>query len=897
MKTPVSNPVPAWHRLSIRQTCAKLDSSPEGLSASQAEHRLAIYGYNEIDAGQGVSVVALLLNQFRSVLIFILLLAIGFSVYVGHAVEASVISVIVLLAVVLGFVQEYRAEKAMEALQKMAAPTASVRRNGAWVEMPAHRLVPGDVVRVVAGNRVPADLRLIESIRLRANEAPLTGESLPVEKQADSLVDEYAAIAERHTMLYAGTTLAGGRGLGIVIATGMNTEFGRIVSLLQTTSRHDTPLQKALNKVGNSLALLAVLIVVVIVALGLQRGEPLHEMVLFGIALAVAVVPEALPAVVTISLAIGANRMIRRNALIRQLPAVETLGCTSVICSDKTGTLTRDEMTVRTLWVAGSTITLTGVGYEPFGRVLADGSEQPVTPALAALLGAAALANDAALVRQKPGVWTIQGDPTEAALLVAALKAGLRKPALDARFPRIGEIPFESENRCMTTLHSDAKGGNLALTKGALEVVLSMCDRWLTPTGEASLDEAARAGIMAAAAHMATQALRVLAVAARVGAEMDSARSGLCLLGLAGMIDPPRPESRAAIDTCRQAGIQVVMITGDHPLTASAVARELGILDDGRVVTGSELDAMDDTTLFDAAPGIEVYARVSPDHKLRVVAALQAAGQVVAMTGDGVNDAPALRQADIGIAMGLSGTDVSREAAAMTLTDDNFASIVAAVEEGRGIFSNIRKYLMYLLSSNVGEIGLMAGAVAMGWPMPLSAVQILYVNLATDGLPALALAVDPPDEGLMRQSPRDPRRGIFTPAVVFLMMIGGVWSALVNLAMFRYALLEQRPLAEAMTMSFATLVAIELIKAYNFRSDFRSVFYRPFKNRWLNLAIVWELALLLALLTLPWLTALFGLAALSSRDALRILLAAASIIPVLELTKWAIRQWHWHAER
>jgi Ca2+-transporting ATPase len=886
--SPESKPI--WHLLTIDQVFEFLQSSAKGLNADEADRRLAHYGFNEIERGRRVSGLRLFLSQFKSVLILILLAGVGFSAYVGHTIEALVISIIVLLAVLLGFVQEYRAERAMEALQKMAAPMACALRNGVYTELPAHHLVPGDLVRLQTGNRVPADLRLIEAVNLQLNEAPLTGESAPVAKQAEVLADPRLELGDRLNMAYAGTAVTYGRGRGIVVATGMETEFGRIVKLLRSAAQQTTPLQKSLNKVGNVLAVVALLIVATIVSLGIWRGEPFEDMLLFGIALAVAVVPEALPAVVTISLAIGARRMAGRNALIRRLPAVETLGCTSIICSDKTGTLTKDQMTVRKLWVAGELLSVTGAGYEPVGRLIQQGKEAPLTSALAELLRAVALANDASLVRTERGKWEVRGDPTEGALLVVAAKAGIHRAELDAQFPRIEEIPFTSESKRMTTVHLTPEGGRIAYTKGALEALLDACECWLAPEGEAELSGEMRAKLQAEAESLAAQALRVLAVARSRGGEAPAQREAPCFLGLVGMIDPPRPESRQAIATCEKAGIRVTMITGDHPLTARAVARELGILKQGRVVTGAELEAMDDAAFEKIVLGVEVYARVSPEHKLRVVSALQKQGQVVAMTGDGVNDAPALRQADIGVAMGITGTDVAKEAAAMMLTDDNFASIVAAVEEGRGIFSNIKKYLMYLLSSNIGEIGLMTGATVAGLPLPLSAVQILYINLATDGLPALALAVDPLDKALMRQRPRDPRRGIFTLPVVFLMLVGGLWSAGVNLGMFVWALAEGRPLATAMTLNFATLAVIEFFKAYNFRSDRHSILHRTFANRWLNLAILWETALLAAIVYVPWLQTLFGTVTLAPEDWLRIVGAAATITPVLELAKWMVRR-------
>jgi Ca2+-transporting ATPase len=507
------------------------------------------------------------------------------------------------------------------------------------------------------------------------------------------------------------------------------------------------------------------------------------------------------------------------------------------------------------------------------------------------LLQAAVLASDARVEQKNgAGTWEVKGDPTEGALVVAAAKAGLNKPQLDAQFSRISEIPFTAETKRMTTLH-ETPGGVVAYAKGAPEVILQSCASRLTDSGVEPLDETRRAEVLERAREMAAEALRVLAVAYKPQATLGDAEKEMTLLGLAGMIDPPRPEAKSAVHKCEEAGIKVIMITGDHPLTAKAVAEELGISKHGRVVTGAELEAMDEAQLDREVDSIEVCARVSPAHKLRVVTALQNRGQVVAMTGDGVNDAPALKKADIGIAMGITGTDVSKEASAMTLTDDNFASIVAAVEEGRGIFSNIKKYLMYLLSSNIGEIGLMAGATLAGLPLPLSAVQILYVNLATDGLPALALAVDPPERGLMQRPPRDTHKGVFTRPVVLLMLAGGVWSAIVNLGLFVWALNSGRPLAEAMTMTFVSLVLIQFFKAYNFRSDRQSVLHEPFANKWLNLAIVWELVMLALILYVPLLERTFGTVALPWWDWVIIVAAALTVSPVLELTKWIERRW------
>jgi Ca2+-transporting ATPase len=880
---------PLWHTLASAQVADALETTSQGLTGAEAARRLADHGPNELQAARRVSPWVILAEQFKNVLIVILLVATGLSFFMGHGVEAIAIAVIVLFAVVLGFVQEYRSERAIEALRKMAAPTAAVLRDGTEMETRARDLVPGDLVLLKAGDRIPADLRLLESVNLKAEEAALTGESLPVEKTAAPLANPDLPLGDRRNMAYAGTAAVYGRGRGVVVATGMKTEFGKIAGMLQTVETGKTPLQQNLDKVGHWLARAAFVVVALIVLLGLLRGQPFLEMLIFGIALAVAVVPEALPAVVTISLAIGVQRMVKRNALVRRLPAVETLGSTTVICSDKTGTLTKDEMTARRVFVDGETIEITGSGYEPHGQFIQREQPQEAPPVLKAFLRAGALASDARIVGGDGAPWDVQGDPTEGALVVAAAKAGLNKAELERSFPRIGEIPFTSESKRMTTLHQ-AEGGTFACAKGAPEVILGSCTRVLTHAGEAALESGARHAILLAAQAMAAQALRVIAVASKQETTLATAESGMTFLGLVGMIDPPRPEAKAAIQTCNQAGIRPVMITGDHPVTAQAIAGELGLLRGGRVVTGAELEAMSDADLAREVEAIDVYARVSPAHKLRVVAALQARGHVVAMTGDGVNDAPALKKADIGIAMGITGTDVTKEAAAMTLTDDNFASIVAAVEEGRGIFENIKKYLMYLLSSNIGEIGLMTGATLAGMPLPLTAAQLLYVNLATDGLPALALAVDPPERDLMRRRPRNQRAGIFTRPVVTLMLAGGLWSTLANLGIFTWALQSGRSLEQAMTMTFVSLVLIQFVKAYNFRSDRRSVFHRPFANRWLNVAILWELAILGLIVYLPFLHEPFGTYSLPWIDWVIVGSVALTVSPILEATKWMVRR-------
>ncbi|HSN82401.1 MAG TPA: cation-translocating P-type ATPase [Polyangiales bacterium] len=882
---------PVWHTLAVDAVMSQLGSGPEGLSREEVERRLARYGPNQLEAAHRISPWSILLGQFKNVLIVILLIAIAISVFVGHELEAIAIAVIVLFAVLLGFIQEFRAERAIDALRRMAAPTVTVIRNGQEVEIPASELVPGDLMLLHAGDKVAADARLIESVNLKVDEAALTGESVAVEKKTPPLDDEELAVGDRNNMVFGGTIATYGRGRAVVVETGMDTQFGQIAKMLQSVEAGRTPLQKNLDKVGRALALAALVVVAAIVAAGLVRGQPWVEMLIFGIALAVAVVPEALPAVVTISLAIGVQRMAKRNALVRRLPAVETLGSTSVICSDKTGTLTKDEMTARKLYTSERTLAVSGIGYVPEGDFSVDGSSVELEPMETELLLAAALVSDAHLAHDETdGAWHVKGDPTEGALIVAAAKAGLHKREIDEQFPRVGEIPFTSEAKRMTTLHA-VDGGRVAYAKGAPETILASCSRMLTVEGTVPLQDAERTAILERVRRMAGEALRVLAVARKPDATIEDAERDMTFLGLVGMIDPPRPEAKAAVEKCAQAGIRVVMITGDHPLTAQAVARELGLFKTGRGVTGAELEDMSDEALEREVETIEVYSRVSPEHKLRVVTALQQQRHIAAMTGDGVNDAPALKKADIGIAMGITGTDVSKEAAAMTLTDDNFASIVAAVEEGRGIFENIKKYLMYLLSSNIGEIGLMAGATLAGWPLPLTAVQILYVNLFTDGLPALALAVDPPEDDLMERPPRDANTGIFTRPVVVLMCLGGLWSTIVNLAVFHWAMEKDGYTIEhAMTLTFVSLVLIQFLKAYNFRSDRVSVWHRPFANKWLNLAILGEIAVLIFIVQFEPLHEAFGTFTLTQQDWLIVIGAALTIMPVLEIAKWLERR-------
>ncbi len=852
-----------------------------GLTEGEAVARLAIHGPNELPTSGRPSALSVFVAQLKNVLSLILLLAIVLSLALGHGVEAVSIGTIFLFSILLGFVQELRAEKALDALRRMSAPHATVVRDGAARRIPARELVPGDVIRLEAGDLVPADARLLEAVDLQTDEAPLTGESVPVTKQADGVAAPEAGVGDRHGMVHHATAVTYGRARAVVVGTGAGTEVGRIGSLLASVEADKTPLETELDRVGGALGRGAFFVVLLVVGMGLLRGRPVIEMVIFGIALAVAVVPEALPAVVTISLAIGAQRMARRHALVRRLPAVETLGSTTVICTDKTGTLTTGAMAVREVYAGGAT-------FDPGGTGSAAGAgagRTPPDPRLLAFLRAGAVSTDAELLDPDgDGRRRVRGDPTEGALLLAAAGFGLEKADLEAAAPRSDEIPFSSERKRMTTLHEMASS-RVSYSKGALEVVLPDCVRWRTERGDEPLGPRDREAILEAARGMGERAMRVLAVAERCDVTIECAEEGMTFLGIAGMIDPPRAEAKAAVATCHRAGIRPIMITGDHPTTAAAIARELGLGGEGEAVTGVALERMSDDALAEVLPKTSVFARVSPAHKLRIVSALKRRGEVVAMTGDGVNDAPALKRADIGIAMGINGTDVAKEAATMTLTDDDFASIVAAVEEGRAIYDNVKKYLMYLLSSNTGEVLLMAAAMLFGLPLPLSAVQLLYVNLLTDGLPALALAVDPHADDLMTRRPHRPGQSIFSRPVVALMLVGGLWSATVNVALFGWALSSGHTTSEAMTMTFVSLVAIQFFKAYAFRSERRSVFVRPLENRWLNRSVLGELLLLVVLLYVPVFQGPFGVFPLTLVDWVVVAGVALTIVPVLEGVK------------
>ncbi len=882
-----------------------LGTGPEGLSDAEAAARLEEYGPNELAPGRPLSPALIFLRQFTNLLILILLAATAISYFLGERLDAAVILVIVLACAVLGFVQEYRAEQAAAALASLAAPSATVLREGQELTIPAREVVPGDILLLAAGDRIAADGRLLVAVNLQVDEALLTGESLPVNKSPQAVPPE-APPGERHCMVFGGTAVTYGRGQAVVVATGMHTEFGRIARLLQEVRQERTPLEQRMATIGRVLAAVCLSVAAAAVLLGILKGEDAWKMLLWGISLAVAAVPEALPAVVTGALAIGTTRMARRHAIVRRLPAVETMGCTTVICTDKTGTLTRNEMTVRRLFLDSLEVEVTGVGYEPRGEFRTEefGYLTPAYPPLAMAGRIALLCNDAALVEEQ-GNWQVRGDPTEGALLVLGQKIGLDRRRLLQECPRVAEIPFSSERKRMSTIH-ETPGGLVMYLKGAPESLLPWCDKLLTAQGEQPLAEVGRQVIAARAADMAGQALRVLGLAYRRLPSLPqltprAEETDLTWVGLAGMIDPPRPEAKAAVRRCHRAGIRVLMVTGDHPETALAVGRELGLLRPGRegILTGRELGGLSDAELAAKLTETAVFARVSPEHKLRLVDLLKAQGEVVAMTGDGVNDAPALKRADIGVAMGITGTEVTKETAAMILADDNFATLVAAVEEGRAIFDNIKKYLIYLLSCNFGEILVLTGAFFLGLPLPLLALQILWVNLTTDGLPALALGVDPKGPDLMRRPPRPPGEGVFTRNVNLLLTIISLYLTAVLIPLFAYYCLAdpnrlgnpQEVLIQAQTMVFTTLVLAELVNAFNCRSDHLSLFrVGLLANRHLVAAVGVSLVMMVAVIQWPPLARLFHVRPLDAGDWLIAAALALGLIPVVEAAKWGLRR-------
>ncbi len=911
-----------WYKRKVADVAQELATDPTlGLAPAEVERRLAHDGPNELVERGLKSPWRILWEQLTATMVVILIIAAVISAALGDANDALAILIIVVLNALLGFNQEYRAEKAMAALKRLAVPAVKVRRGGHVQELSARELVPGDVVLLETGNLVPADCRLLESANLRTQEAALTGESQPVEKTVAELAGPDLPLGDRHNMVYMGTVVTYGRGQALVTETGMKTELGAIATMIQSVGQEQTPLQRRLDQLGRKLALAAVGIVVVVFLLGVLRGEDLKLMFMTAMSMAVAAVPEGLPAVVTITLALGAQRMLNRRALIRKLPAVEALGSTTVICSDKTGTLTENRMTVTVLDVAGHQLDLVE-HFDHHMPTLENGrAPLPILqdqPALAFLLAGSALCNDAVLEQEEGNAqpaYHAVGDPTEGALVVAAARFGLWKTTLDQTLPRVAEAPFDAERKRMTTVHqvqtpvSTTNGtaqpfavitqqvnGSpfVAFTKGAVDQLLGLATQvWNAGTVEV-LDEAWRQRILATNDQLAQKGMRVLGLAFRPLATMpadgiETLEQELTFVGMIGMVDPPRPEVKDAVATCKNAGIRPVMITGDHPLTARQIAHELGIANGSRVLTGQEIDKLPAPALATVIDEVSVYARVSPEHKLRLVSVLQEKGHIVAMTGDGVNDAPALRKAEIGVAMGITGTDVSKEAADMVLLDDNFTTIVAAVEEGRVIYDNIRKFIKYTMTSNSGEIWVMLLAPFLGMPLPLLPLQILWINLVTDGLPGLALGVEPGERNLMRRPPYHPDENIFGRGMGRHIIVIGLLMGLVSLALGYWYWLGDS--AHWQTIVFTTLTLSQMGHALAIRSGRDSLFtIGLLSNKALLASVLLTFVLQLAVIYLPFLQGFFQTTALPLPELLVSLALSTVVFWGVEIEKWLTRR-------
>jgi Ca2+-transporting ATPase len=915
----------------------ELSVSREGLSSQEASERLGKYGYNEIKKVKRRTALHMFLDEFKDIFILLLIAATIFSAIIGYwemmhggefmeaYADTITISAIVVLCAVTGFVQEYRAEKAIEALKKLAAPKARVIRDGKEAIIPAREVVPGDMLALEEGDHVPADARLIEVVELKANEAVLTGESTPVDKEL-TILKEDAPISERRNMVFSATHIVYGRGKAVVTATGMNTEFGKIAEMVQTAEEEETPLQKKLDRFASKIAKVVIAVCVLIFAL--EAFEVVMQMhfdpegfiqaFMSSIALAISAVPEGLPAIVTIALALGAREFAKRNAIVRRLSSAESLGAVTVICSDKTGTITKGEMTVRQIYADGKLAEVTGVGYEPKGEFRQGGDAIKPEGSLELLLRIGALCNNASLRKNdQNNAWEIFGDPTEGALIVAAAKAGLEKEVLEKSYPRIGEIPFTSERKRMTTIHKTPEGEIHAYMKGAPEFVLERCSHILEDGKEKKLTEDKRKKILEINEKLAGNALRVLAMAYKklptsvAKYDDETVENGMVFIGLEGMIDPPREEAIEANKLCQKAGIKTVMITGDHKLTAIAVAKDVGIFKEGdMVLTSVEMDKLSDKEFEEIVEKVSVYARVSPEHKLKIVNALKKKGHIVAMTGDGVNDAPAVKAADIGVAMGISGTDVTREASDLVLTDDNFATIVKAVEQGRVIYDNIRKYARFLLACNFDELLVIGTFAILGgifgtelFPLPLLPAMILWINLVTDGAPAVALATDPPDVDVMERLPRKPEEGIMHGMGAFI-IASFILQATGTLLVFcleyyvwpAHGFGTPETYREATTTAFVQAAMFELFVVWNCRSEKRSVWKmgkKAFKNKFFVIADLASIALTLGITYIPITQQLFHLTALSITD-LAYVIGVASwglfIFPELLMGK---KIWKW----
>ncbi len=879
------------HHKSIEDVFKELKTDKNGLAEKEAEARLQKYGLNEIQQLKKISPVKIFLNQFNNIVIYILIFALAVSIFLNETIDAIVIGAIVIVNAIIGFIQEYRAEKAIEALKKLASLKATVIREEKEKEIDAKLLVPGDIVKLETGDKIPADCRLIEVTELQTQEATLTGESTPIKKEL-LVLDEKTPLADRLNMAFSGTIITNGKAHAVVTATGMQTEIGKIAVLIEEIEPELTPLQKKLNTLGKKLGIVVIMISIIVFLAQLFKNPVLlgylasfefleflkgsREIFLTAIALAVAAIPEGLPVVVTVGLAIGIKRMVKRNALNRHLPSVETLGSTTVICTDKTGTLTKNEMTVTKIYANGKIIDVTGSGYGTKGEFLSNNKK--VNPdELKLLLQIGALNNDASFDKEN-----VIGDPTEAALLVSAAKSGLNFEQLRKRYAREDEIPFTSERKIMTTMHDI--NGSVAYIKGAPEVVLKLCNSIYVNGKARELTENERKRVLQTNSDFAGDALRVLGFAFKAVTDKSRMEKNLTFVGLQAMIDPPREEVKIAIEKCKKAGIKIVVITGDHEITAKAIAKDIGI--EGKSITGSHLEKMSEEELDEEVENIVLYARVNPEHKIKIVNALKKKGYVVAMTGDGVNDAPALKKADIGIAMGITGTDVAKEASAMILLDDNFASIVNAVEEGRGVYGNIRKYFGFLISGNIGEVLIIFLSIMFGWPAALTATQILLINLVTDGLPAVALSSDPYEPNAMSRKPRRQTDSIYTGLTAFIIYYP-LAMTLVALSVFAYFYFSQgSSLLQAQTATFLTISMFELYQAFACRSTiYPAIKVGLFKNKWLVLAVLSSFAIIASSIFMPPLGKWLDMVPITFMEFLTIIALSSIGAVIIEVSK------------
>lgn len=895
-----------WYKKGIEEALIALDVDPgEGLNDREAELRLNKYGSNELKEEKGTTFLSKLVAQFSDFLVLILIGAAIVSMAMGESRDAIVILVVVVINALLGIYQEGKAEKALDALKKMASPDAKVVRAGKTVIIPAHTLTPGDIVLLDAGDIVPADLRLIESSNLKIEEASLTGESVPVEKKAGEVHKGEAPLGDRHNMAYMSTIVTSGRGKGVVVGTGHDSEIGKIATMIQSLDDEATLLQRRLNQLGKMLGTATIGICAIVFGIGVLQGREIFEVLMIAISLAVAAIPEGLPAIVTIVLAIGMNRMVKRHAIVKKLLAVETLGCTTVICSDKTGTLTQNEMTVTKVYVNNRRIDITGTGYEPKGEFKIDGNgvSADLFDNLNTLLSIGVLANNARL-EKSDGMYKIIGDPTEGALITLAGKADITGENINKLFPRIEEIPFDSGRKMMTTFHKNfAPQRIVSFTKGAPDIIISNCDFIKDGDEILPFTHDMKKEVLGVNSGFAKDALRVLAFAYREYEELPddinpyNIETNMIFVGLAGMIDPPRPEVKEAIKLCKQAGINTVMITGDFRDTALAIAKSLGMAEtEDQTMTGLEINNISDEELKEAVKRINVFARVSPEHKVRIVSALKANGNIAAMTGDGINDALALKRSDIGVSMGITGTDVAKKTADLILTDDNFASIVSAVEEGRVIFDNVRKFVFFLLSCNIGEIFLVFVSILLNLPVPLIPIQLLWLNLVTDSFPALALGVEKGDPNVMNQKPRNPDEPILNRKMIIGIVLQSIAVATASFSAYWWGINRYGTdnIFEARTVAFATLILSELLIVFSTRSSrYTALEVGIFSNKKLIQGVSFSFLLMLAVIYIPFLNPIFGTFPLGLSE-WKIILPLA-FIPLLlgEITKLFARQvWH-----